>query len=89
VGSNDNFGRTPEMDAESVGAESSEYCLASVGICQGQDRSQPRLVLLTQANPSFENHLARGQKTTYLPMILALNHPHSRARRPLTITSKH
>jgi hypothetical protein len=69
VGSNDNFGRTPEMDAESVERKAANIAWLRLAFAQAKTDRSHGLVLLTQANPSFENHWPAGQKTTYLQMI--------------------
>ena len=42
IGSNDNYGRTPEMDAEQTRAQSREHRLDARCLCGGQSGRRPR-----------------------------------------------
>jgi predicted phosphodiesterase len=69
VGSNDNFGRTPEMDAEHRERQAANISWLRKGFAEAKANDSRGLALLTQANPNFENYWPTGQKGTYLRMI--------------------
>lgn len=74
VGSNDNFGRTPEMDAEHRERKSANIAWIRNAFAHAKDSSRG-LVILTQANPSFQNHWSPVTKTGYLRMIPGVQAP--------------
>ena len=69
VGSNDNFGRTPEMDAEHRERKAANIAWLRNAFSEAKASNSRGLALLTQANPNFENYWPTGQKNTYLRMI--------------------
>ena len=69
VGSNDNFGRTPEMDAEHRERKAANIAWLRNAFSEAKASNSRGLALLTQANPNFENYWPTGQKNTYLCMI--------------------
>jgi len=69
VGSNDNFGRTPEMDAEHHERKAANIVWLRKAFSEAKASNSRGLALLTQANPNFENYWPIGQKNTYLRMI--------------------
>jgi hypothetical protein len=69
VGSNDNFGRTPEMDAEHRERKAANIAWLRKAFSEAKASNSHGLALLTQANPNFENYWPSGQKNTYLRMI--------------------
>jgi hypothetical protein len=75
VGSNDNFGRTPEMDAEHVERKAANVEWLRSAFAQARADRSLGLVILTQANPYFENHWPTGQKNAYAGMIPGMRPP--------------
>ena len=69
VGSNDNFGRKGEMDAEHSERKAANIVWLRKAFSEAKANNSRGLALLTQANPNFENHWPTGQKNTYLRMI--------------------
>ena len=69
VGSNDNFGRTPEMDAEHRERKAANIVWLRKSFSEAKASNSRGLAILTQANPNFENYWPVGQKNTYLRMI--------------------
>jgi hypothetical protein len=65
VGSNDNFGRTPEMDAEYVERKAANIAWMKQAFASAKANNSRGLVLMTQANPGFENHWPPGPKGRY------------------------
>jgi hypothetical protein len=56
VGSNNNRGRTPEMDAESDERMAANIVWLKKAFADAKARNSAGLVLITQANPGFETH---------------------------------
>jgi hypothetical protein len=54
VGSNDNMGRTPEMDAEHAERTKANIAWMKKAFAEAKAKNSIGLVLLTQANPGFE-----------------------------------
>jgi hypothetical protein len=75
VGSNDNFGRTPEMDAEHRERKAANIAWLRKAFSEARASNSHGLALLTQANPNFENYWPTGQKDTYLRMISGARAP--------------
>ncbi len=70
VGSNDNSGRTPEMDAEHVERKAANVAWLRRAFAEARATGAHGLVLLTQANPGFENFWPTAAKIRYfLPFI--------------------
>jgi hypothetical protein len=69
VGSNDNFGRTPEMDSEHRERKAANIAWLRKAFSEAKAHNSRGLALLTQANPGFENYWPTGQKDTYLRLI--------------------
>jgi hypothetical protein len=70
VGSNDNFGRTPEMDAEHLERKAANVAWLRRAFAEARATGARGLVLLTQANPGFENFWPTAAKIRYfLPFI--------------------
>jgi len=70
VGSNDNFGRTPEMDAEHVERKAANIAWMKQAFAEAKASNSLGLVVLTQANPGFENFWPAAAKTRYfIPFI--------------------
>ena len=66
VGSNDNFGRTPEMDAEQRERKAANIAWRPTAFAKAKSDGSRGLVLMTQANPGFENYWPPPAKGRYL-----------------------
>jgi hypothetical protein len=75
VGSNDNCCRTPEMDMEYRERKSANIAWMRATFAKAKTDGSRGLVLMTQANPFFENHGPQGSKNTYLNMIVGAKAP--------------
>ena len=70
VGSNDNFGRTPQMDAEHNERKAANLAWMRQAFAEAKAAGSRGLVILTQANPGFENFWPPAPKTRYfIPFI--------------------
>jgi hypothetical protein len=70
VGSNDNFGRTPEMSAEHLERKAANLAWMKQAFAEAKATNSRGLVILTQANPGFENFWPTPSKTRYfIPFI--------------------
>ncbi len=70
VGSNDNFGRTPEMDAEHLERKAANIAWMKQAFAEAKASNSRGLIILTQANPGFENFWPPAAKTRYfIPFI--------------------
>ena len=70
VGSNDNFGRTPQMDAEHLERKAANLAWMRQAFAEAKAEGSRGLVILTQANPGFENFWPPAAKTRYfIPFI--------------------
>jgi hypothetical protein len=70
VGSNDNFGRTPEMDAEHLERKAANLAWMKAAFAEAKATASRGLVILTQANPGFQNFWPAAAKTRYfIPFI--------------------
>lgn len=75
VGSNDNLGRTPEMDEEQRERKAANFVWLSQAFAQAKADKSLGLVLMTQANPSFENSWSMQRKTSQFQRILGVTPP--------------
>jgi hypothetical protein len=66
VGSNDNFGRTPEMDAEHAERKAANIAWLKRTIAQAKTDGSLGLVLMTQANLIFEKHWSGDRRRLFL-----------------------
>jgi hypothetical protein len=66
VGSNDNFGRTPEMDAEHNERMAANIAWLKRTFAAARASNAPGLVLMTQANVNFELHWTDSLKGRYV-----------------------
>lgn len=66
VGSNDNFGRTPEMDAEHAERKAANIAWMKKAFATARASEVRGLVLLTQANVAFEFHWTESLKSRYV-----------------------
>ena len=70
VGSNDNLGRTPEMDAEHAERKAANIAWMQQAFAEAKASNSLGLVILTQANPGFENFWPPAARTRYfIPFI--------------------
>jgi hypothetical protein len=65
VGSNDNFGRTPEMDAEQRERQAANVAWIKAAFARAKADNSRGLILMTQANPGFENYWPPAAKGRY------------------------
>jgi hypothetical protein len=75
VGSNDNFGRTPEMDAEHVERKAANIAWMKAAFARAKADGSRGLVLMTQANPGFENYWPPGPKGRYFGPFFGRSDP--------------
>jgi hypothetical protein len=66
VGSNDNLGRTPEMDAEHAERKAANIAWLNRTIAQAKTDGSLGLVLMTQANLIFEKHWSGDRRRLFL-----------------------
>jgi len=66
VGSNDNLGRTPEMDAEHAERKAANIAWLKQTIAQAKADGSLGLVLMTQANFIFEKHWSGDRRRLFL-----------------------
>lgn len=70
VGSNDNFGRTAEMDVEHAERKAANIAWMQQAFAEAKASNSLGLVILTQANPGFENFWPPAARTRYfIPFI--------------------
>jgi hypothetical protein len=70
VGSNDNFGRTPEMNAEHLERKAANIAWIKQAFAEAKAANSRGVAIMTQANPGFENFWPPAAKTRYfLPFI--------------------
>jgi hypothetical protein len=69
VGSNDNFGRTPEMDNEHRERKAANLAWIHSGFAAAKADGSHGIVLLAQADPRFENYWPPAAKARYLRSI--------------------
>jgi hypothetical protein len=69
VGSNDNLGRTQEMDAEHRERKAANIAWLRQAFKEAKASNSRGLAMMTQANLNFENYWPAGEKNTYLRMI--------------------
>ena len=65
VGHNDNFGRTPEMDAEHLERKSANLAWIKQAFAEARATNSLGLVFLTQANPRFETSWRAAVQRNY------------------------
>jgi len=75
VGSNDNFGRTPEMDVEHRERKAANIAWMKQAFALAKTTGSRGLCLVVQANPAFENQWPLGQRATYSRMIVGTKAP--------------
>jgi hypothetical protein len=75
VGDNDNFGRTPEMDAEHLERKAANVAWLKQAFAEAKATGSRGLVILTQANPGFETFWPASAKTRYLLRFIPRGQP--------------
>lgn len=75
VGSNDNMGRTPEMDAEHAARTKANIAWMKKAFTDAKAKNSLGLVLLTQANPGFETHWTPSLVSRYFRNFPAIKAP--------------
>ncbi len=66
VGDNDNFGRTPEMDAEHAVRKAANLAWLRQAFAQAKATDSRGLMIFTQANPRFETAWSPGARRGYM-----------------------
>jgi hypothetical protein len=69
VGSNDNLGRTPDMDAEHAERTSANIAWLKNTFTAAKASNALGLVLITQANVSFESHWTESLRGRYIGSV--------------------
>jgi hypothetical protein len=75
VGSNDNFGRTPEMDAEQRERKAANIAWMRAAFAKAKSDGSRGLVFMTQANPGFENYWPSVAKGRYFSPFVPRGQP--------------
>ena len=75
VGENDNFGRTPEMDAEHSQRKAANIAWLQQAFAEAKTTRSRGLVILTQANPAFETEWPDSAKTRYFLRFVPRGQP--------------
>lgn len=75
VGSNDNFGRTAQMDAEHLERKAANLAWMRQAFAEAKATGSRGVVILTQANPGFENFWPPAAKTRYFVPFIARGQP--------------
>jgi len=78
VGSNNNRGRTPEMDAEADERMAANIAWLKKAFTDAKTRNSAGLVLMTQANPGFETHWTPSLIDRYFRLFPGVNPPKQR-----------
>ncbi len=71
VGDNDNFGRTPEMDAEHLERKAANLAWMKQAFAEAKATNSLGVVIATQANPRFESLWSAGARGLYFRSPLA------------------
>ena len=75
VGSNDNFGRTPEMDVEQRERKAANIAWMHATFAKAKSDGSRAVVLMTQANVGFENYWPPTAKGRYFGPFLGRSNP--------------
>lgn len=75
VGSNDNFGRLPEMDEEHAERAAANSAWLKQAFAAARAGGSLGLVIFTQANPGFENHWPAGLLARYFRNFTGVKPP--------------
>jgi len=75
TGSNDNAGRSPEMDAEHAERKAANLVWLKQAFARAKADNSRGLVLMAQANPAFENSWEMNRKTLLFSRVLGIKPP--------------
>lgn len=75
VGSNDNVGRTPELDAEQLERKAANIAWIRAAFAKAKSDGSRGVVLMTQANPGFENYWPPAAKGRYFGPFVGRGSP--------------
>ena len=75
VGSNNNKGRTPEMDGEANERTAANIAWLKKAFADAKTKNTLGLVLITQANPGFETHWTPSLKDRYFRLFPGVTPP--------------
>jgi hypothetical protein len=75
VGSNDNLGRTPELDAEQAERKVANIAWMRASFAAAKAAGSRGIVLMTQANPGFENYWPPAAKSRYFSPFVPRGQP--------------
>lgn len=75
VGSNDNFGRAPDMDAEHIERKAANIAWMRAGFAKAKADGSRGLVLMSQANPGFENYWPADARSRYFGPFIGRGQP--------------
>lgn len=75
VGENDNFGRSPEMDAEHRERKAANIAWLKAAFAEAKATKSLGLVILTQANPGFETVWPESAKVRYFLRFIPRGQP--------------
>jgi hypothetical protein len=75
TGSNDNFGRTPEMDTEQRERKAANLAWLKQAFARAKADGSRGLVLMAQANPAFENSWETNRKNLLFQRVLGMKPP--------------
>jgi hypothetical protein len=75
VGSNDNFGRSPEMNAEHLERKAANIAWMKDAFARAKADGSRGIVIMTQANPGFENYWPAGPKGRYFGPFVGRSQP--------------
>jgi hypothetical protein len=78
VGSNNNLGRTPEMDAEYAERNAANLTWMSQGFDRATRSAHKAIMIIAQANPGFENSWTPSMQGRYMLSALRLKPPATR-----------
>jgi len=78
VGSNDNLGRTPEMDAEHAQRTAANLAWMREGFALAERSGARGIMLIAQANPRFETSWPTQHQQRYMLQGLAIKSPEKR-----------
>lgn len=75
IGSNDNLGRTPEMDAEQAERKTANIAWMRRAFAAAKASGGRGVVLMAQANPGFENYWPPAAKSRYFSPFVPRGQP--------------
>ena len=75
IGSNDNLGRTPDMDAEQRERKAANIAWMRAAFATAKSSGSRALVLMTQANLGFENYWPPAAKSRYFGPFVGRSSP--------------